>query len=247
MTWMVDSFAPERLAIALAIAVAAGAIRGITGFGGALVMTPPFALMFGPWLAVPVALLLESLVALPMVLQTRRLVRWRIIAPICVAAGLTVPLGVQVLVSADPQVLRRAIAAIVIGFSLLLLRGWRYSGPQRIGTSVGLGALSGVMLGATSIGAPPVIIYLLSGPDPVETTRANLTLFLVVISVAGLVILGARGVLDLAAAWMGLILAPAYYGGLALGVRLFPYLGDTRFRQLALLLLIAVSTGILLA
>ena len=244
---MADSFAPELVAIALAVAALAGVIRGITGFGGALVMTPPLALMFGPWLAVPVALLLESLVAMPMVVQTRRMVRWRVIAPICVAAGLTVPLGVHVLVSAEPQILRRAIAAIVIVFSLLLLHGWRYSGSQRVGTSVGLGALSGAMLGATSIGAPPVILYLLSGPDPVETTRANLTLYLVVSSLAGLTILWARGVLDIPAASMALLLAPGYYGGLMLGVRLFPYFSDTRFRQFALLLLIAVSTGILLA
>jgi hypothetical protein len=243
----VDSFAPETIVLAVLVGTLAGVIRGITGFGGAMVMTPPLALLFGPWLAVPVALLLESLVAMPMVVQTRRLVRWRVVAPICVAASLTVPIGVQVLVSADPHALRRAIAAIVIVFSLLLLRGWRYSGAQRLGTSVGLGAVSGVMLGATSIGAPPVILYLLSGPDPAETTRANLTLYLVVSSAAGLVMLWARGVLDLPAATMALVLAPGYFGGLLLGVRLFPYFSETRFRQFALLLLIAVSTGILLA
>jgi len=42
-------------------------------------------------------------------------------------------------------------------------------------------------------------------------------------------------------------LAPGYYGGLLLGERLFPYFSDTRFRQFALLLLIVVSGGILLA
>jgi len=63
---------------------------------------------------------------------------------------------------------------------------------------------------------------------------------------AGLVILWICGVLDLPAAWLALVLAPGYYGGLLLGVRLFPYFSDTRFRQFALLLLVAVSTGILL-
>ena len=241
------SFAPELVALAVVIAAAAGVVRGITGFGGAMVMTPPLALLFGPLLTVPVVLLLEALVALPMVVQTRRLARWRVIAPICVAAIATVPLGGYVLVSADPQVLRRAIAAIVIVFSVLMLRGWRYAGRQRLGTSVGLGAVSGAMLGATSIGAPPVILYLLSGPDPVATTRATLTLYLVITSGATLIMLWARGVLDATAAGVALVLAPAFYGGLLLGVWLFPYFSETRFRQFALLLLIAVSTGILLA
>jgi uncharacterized protein len=212
-----------------------------------MVMTPPLALLFGPLLAVPVALLLDGLAGAPMLVKTRRLVRWRVIRPICVAACVTVPLGGYVLVSADPQSVRRAIAGIVIVFSLLLLRGWRYPGSQRLGTSVALGAMSGAMLGATSLGAPPVILYLLSGPDPIETTRANLTLYVVVISLAGLIMLWARGVLDLPAAWTALALAPGYYGGLVVGVRLFPKFSDTRFRQFTLLLLVAVSTGILLA
>ena len=222
-------------------------VRGITGFGGALVMTPPLALMFGPALAVPVALFLESLAAAPMLVQTRREMRMRVIGPILATACVTVPLGAYVLLSADPELLRRAIAAIVIVFSLLLLRGWRYAGRQRLATSIGLGALSGTMAGATSIGGPPVILYLLSGPDPVAATRANLTLFVAVTSLAAIVAQWANGVIGIAALLGACALAPAYYGGLVAGVRLFRHLSDTRFRQFTLLLLIVVSTGILLA
>ena len=229
------------------VALVAGVVRGVTGFGGALVMTAPLALLLGPLLAVPVVLLLESVAAAPMLVKTMPQVRWRVFAPLGIAACAAVPLGAMVLVSADPQLLRRAIAAIVIVFSALLLRGWRYAGRPRLSTSVGLGALSGAMLGATSVGAPPVILYLLSGPDRVETTRANLTLYLVVTSLAGLAVLLAHGVLDAAAAWTALWLAPGYFAGLVAGMRLFPYVSETRFRQLTLALLIAVSSGILIA
>lgn len=244
---MADFFAPERVAAALAIAAVAGAVRGITGFGGALVMTPPLALLFGPVLAVPVALVLESFAAAPMLAQTRRQVRWRSVGPILATACATVPLGAHILVSAEPQTLRRAIAAIVIVFSLLLLRGWRYHGHQRFGTSVALGALSGAMAGATSIGGPPVILYLLSGPDPVAVTRANLTLFVAATSLAALVALWANGVLGLEAALAGVVLAPFYFAGLLAGTRAFARVSDERFRQFTLVLLIGVSAGILLA
>jgi uncharacterized membrane protein YfcA len=243
----VASFAPELLALAFAIAAAAGAVRGITGFGGALVMTPPLALLFGPVVAVPVALLLESVVAAPMLVHTRRQVRWHTIGPILATACATVPLGGYVLLTTDALTLRRAIAAIVIVFSLLLFYGWRYAGRQRVATSIGLGALSGAMAGATSIGGPPIILYLLSGPDPIETTRANLTVFVAVTSLAAIIALWASGVLGADAAWMGLLLGPGYYGGLLAGVRAFARFNDTRFRQFTLLLLVAVSTGILLA
>jgi uncharacterized membrane protein YfcA len=241
------SFAPELLATAVAIAAVAGIVRGITGFGGALVMTPPLALLFGPALTVPAVLLLESVAAAPMLVQTRRHVRWRAIGPILAAACVTLPLGGYVLATADPHALRRAIAAIVIVFSLLLLRGWRYAGRPRLRTSIGLGALSGAMAGATSIGGPPVILYLLSGPDSIETTRANLTLFVAGVSAAAIAMLWAGGLFGAAAAWMGLVLAPGYYGGLVLGTRAFARFTDTRFRQFTLVLLIAVSVVILLA
>jgi len=229
------------------VGAAAGVVRGITGFGGAMVMSPPLALLLGPRLMVPVALLLEGIAALPMVWETRRLVRWRVIGPIIVAAFTTVPIGGYVLVSADPQSLRRAIAATVIVFALLLLWGWRYAGPQRLGTSVGLGGLSGVMIGATSVGAPPVILYLLSGPDPINTTRANLTLFLAASSLGCLVMLWWQGVLSGTAVTLAALVAPGYYGGLLAGTRLFARFNDTTFRRFTLLLLVAVSTLILLA
>ncbi len=230
-----------------AIAGAAGVVRGITGFGGAMVMTPPLALLFGPRFAIPVVLLLESLAAMPMLLHVHHLVRWRAIGPLLAAACAMVPVGGYILVTADPLTLRRAIALIVITFSMLLLRGWRHHGRHGLATSVGIGALSGGMIGATGIGGPPVVLYLLSGPDRIEVTRANLTVYVVGTAIAAIVMLRWRGILELPALLAGVALTPGYYAGVVLGGRLFPRFSDTRFRQFTLLLLMLVSTGILLA
>ena len=212
-----------------------------------MVMAPPLALLLGPRVAVPVTMLLEGIAAMPMLWQTRGIVHWRTIGPILAAALVTVPIGAYALVLADPLTLRRVIAATVIVFALLLLGGWRYAGPRRLATALGLGGLSGVMTGATSIGAPPVILYLLSGPDPVATTRANLTFFLVGISIASVVALWAQGVVDLRSALVALSLTPGYIIGLLAGTKLFSRFNDARFRQFTLLLLLTVATGILLA
>ncbi|HEX6795966.1 MAG TPA: sulfite exporter TauE/SafE family protein [Casimicrobiaceae bacterium] len=236
---------PVTLSVAVAIAIAAGAVRGITGFGGSMVMSPPLALLLGPRVTVPVVLLLESVIAAPMLWQTRERVNWRMIGAILAAACVFVPIGVLVLAVTDPKVTRNAIAITVIVFALLLLRGWRYAGRPRLTTSLGLGAISGSMLGATSIGGPPVILYLLSGPDPIETTRANLTLYVTATSLIGIAMLLQQGIFDARAAWTSLWLAPAYYAGLIGGIRLFPRFNDQRFRRFTLALLIAVSTGIL--
>jgi len=54
------------LAWSLLIALAGGLVRGTTGFGAAMVMTPPLALLVGARTAVPVTLLLETFAAAPM-------------------------------------------------------------------------------------------------------------------------------------------------------------------------------------
>lgn len=241
------SFAPEVLALAVAIAAIAGIVRGITGFGGAMVMSPPMALLLGPLVTVPVVLLLESIAATPMLVQTRGLVRWRVIAPLLVMACLFIPIGIMVLISLDPQVMRRVIAAVVVVFSLLLLSGLRYSGRQRVPTALGLGALSGTMVGATSMGGPPVILYLLAGPDPIEVTRANLTYFVGGISFAGVALLALQGVLGTNGLVLALLLAPGYYGGMVVGTRLFARFDDQRFRRFTLGLLLVVSLALLVA
>jgi len=243
----VGSYAPETIALAAAIGAIAGVVRGITGFGGAMVMSPPMALLLGPLAAVPVVLLLESIVATPMLFGNRALVRWRVVGPILGMACLFVLPGTWILLAADPLVMRRVIAAVVIVFSLVLLAGIRYSGKQRLPTALGLGALSGTMVGATSMGGPPVVLYLLAGPDPIDVTRANLTYFVGGISFTGIALLALNGALGtrelLLAAW----LAHGYYGGMVLGTRLFSRFNDQRFRRFTLGLMLVVSTGILLA
>ncbi|RZL89013.1 MAG: sulfite exporter TauE/SafE family protein [Variovorax sp.] len=235
------------LAWSLLIALAGGLVRGTTGFGAAMVMTPPLALLVGARTAVPVTLLLETFAAAPMLPAAFALARWRVIAPICAAAVLAVPAGGLLLALASPLTLRRLIAGTVILFSLALLSGRQYKGAQRLPTSVGLGALSGTMLGATSIGAPPVILYLLSGPDPVQITRANLTLYVVVISAAGLVMLVVSGLLTAATLQQAALLALPFAAGVIAGSRLFARFSDKRFRQLTMVLMFLVSLGVLLA
>jgi uncharacterized membrane protein YfcA len=189
---------------------------------------------------VPVVLLVEAFAGAPM-LRMPRLATWRTLTPIGLAACVTVPLGGYVLVHADQDALRRAIAAVVAIFALLLLRGARYTGAHGVPSSLAVGAVSGTLLGATGIGGPPVILYLLSGPDSVQVTRANLTLYVALISVAGLAMLATRGILG-ATALTSTFLRPAHLDRRLGRARLFARFSDRRFRQFTLVLFLAVST-----
>ncbi len=212
-----------------------------------MVMTPPLALILGPKMAVPVTLLLEAFAAAPMLPGAWAVARLRIIGPICAAAVLTIPIGSYLVAGASPLVLRRAISVTVIVFSLALLSGRRYQGEPRIATSLAVGALSGTTLVATSISAPPVILYLLSGPDSAAVTRANLTLYVMVLSAAGLVALTLGGLITMPTVHLAALMALPFVGGVLAGSRLFARLSDLRFRRTVMVFMMCVAFGVLFA
>ena len=235
-----------ELAAVIAIVAAGGLVRGVTGFGGAMVMTPPLSLLMGPTTAVATALLLEVIPAAYLLPGAFREMSARTLAPIFLAACLSIPFGTYLLLNLDPNIARRLIAGVVVLFSLGLLTGIRYAGQQRMATSIGLGLVSGFLLGTTGMGAPPVIIYLLSGPDPAARTRANLILFVSGISVVGLIALAAHGALTAPVLLQAAALSPVFFSLLWVGAAVFQRLTDRGFRRATLVALLAISLLIML-
>lgn len=225
----------------IGIVTAAGFVRGVTGFGGAMLMSPILSVLIGPVPTVVTALILETAAALVMFPDAWPKARWRTLMYLTLPAIVTVPFGGYLLLTLDPSVARKIIAGVVVVFSAMLLFGVRYYGSPRPATSIGLGALVGALLGATSVGAPPVILYLLSGPEPVAVTRANLTLFVTAISAIGLAMLAAAGAITIVIGVSALALTAPYLLTTWLGGRLFLRLSETSVRRLALGLMLGVS------
>ena len=132
---------PDLLAlpflVCAVVACIAGMVRGFAGFGAAMIMTPIFSALYGPAVGVALCLLLEIAVALPVVPGVVRLVDWRRIGLLLVAAAVGVPFGNLVLTWAEPEPMRWAISAIVLGAVALLASGWRFAGQPRAGDDAG--------------------------------------------------------------------------------------------------------------
>lgn len=219
----------------------AGFVRGVTGFGGAMLMAPVLSVLIGPVPTVITALTLETVAALVMFPDALPKAQWRTLMYLTLPAIVTVPLGGYLLLTLDPNIARRMIAGVVVVFSLMLLLGIRYHGSPRAATSIALGSLVGALLGATSVGAPPVILYLLSGPDPIAVTRANLALFVTAISAIGLVMLAAAGAITATYGVSAVTLIVPYLLATWLGGKLFARLSDSNVRRFALVLMLGVS------
>ncbi len=229
------------LFVAMGVAAAAGLMRGFAGVGSGMLMAPVFAILFGPVQTVAVIILMEIVVTGQLLPGVRREIDWKVIAPMGAAAAVLMPAGSWLLVSLDPDLIARGIALVVVAFSVVLMAGWRYEGGKKLWATLGVGALSGVLMASTSLGNPPVMAYLLSSRDAAATNRANFTGYFAVTLVALIALMAATGLIDSNAVVTAAILLPVFMAGAWAGSRLFRKSSETLYRRVALGLLFCVG------
>jgi uncharacterized protein len=241
---------PELLTVpflvSAVVACIAGMVRGFAGFGAAMLMTPVFSALYGPAVGVALCLLLEIAVALPLVPKVWRLVDWRRIGLLLLAAAVGVPFGNLILTQVEPEPMRWAISAIVLGAVLLLASGWRFSGKPNAATTLAAGATSGFLNGLSGMAGPPIAFYYLAGKDTAAQVRANLTTYFVFVDLLAIAVFASRDLIGWSTGVHGLVLAPAVILGGLIGERLFPLASEAFYRRLALGLLVGVAIGSLM-
>jgi uncharacterized membrane protein YfcA len=230
-----------RFAAAVGAALVAGAVRGFSGFGSALVLTPSLSALYGPATAVPISLLMELALAVPFVPPAARLVDWRRIGALSLAALAAVPAGAWILLSVDARPMRWAISAIVLLFVALLAFGWRYAGRPNLLATVATGAASGVLNGATGMAGPPIIFYYLSGPDPAGRVRASFIVFFAWVDVLAILSFWYGSALTAAVVATAVALALPYLAAAWAGARLFRKADEGVYRRVALAILTAIA------
>jgi uncharacterized membrane protein YfcA len=230
--------------VEFAVAVVAGLTRGFSGFGAALVMAPGFTLVMAPRDAVAMTLLLNVTTLSQLLLPALRDTRWRDVGPIGAAAVVTIPLGTVLLVALDPIVIRRALGAVVLGFSLVLLTGWRYRGQRTQPANLLVGAVGGLLTGAAGFGGPPVILYFLAGDRPMAENRAGFISFFALTQLVAIPVFLWQGLLTWALVRHTLLLVPAYLLSTYIGAKLYHRASERLVRLIALgcLVLIGAAT-----
>lgn len=218
---------------ACAAAVVAGTTRGFSGFGGALIFVPLVSAAFGPEVAAPVLLVVDSLFTAPMVGKALRQVVWRELAPLAVAAMVTAPLGVYALKHADPVALRWVLAGVALALLALLMSGWRYRGRPVLGISVLVGLVAGVFGGAAQMSGPAVVAYWLGGPTPAAQVRANLFGFFALATLSSAVAYAYAGLFTMEVGRLAVVLGPLYAIGLFGGAWAFRVASDAHYRLAA--------------
>jgi hypothetical protein len=228
--------------MAVAIIVA-GLVRGFTGFGSAMVMAPVLVYFLGPAQAVATNIMLEFLVSLQLVPAARKHLDIRLLAPLGIGAFAGAPFGVWLAVVVDPEIMRRAVSIIILSFVIILAWGWRYKGAVKAWISTLIGCTGGILSGSTSMGGPPVIIYLMSGPNKPERVRSTIILYFVLSIIPTLGGLVWAGIIDKDLLLRVALLAPLFLASAWFGSRFFHIAPESFFRRLTLGLLAIIASS----
>ena len=228
-------------AATLAVGFGAGVLRGYTGFGGAIFAIPLLGLIYGPTSAIAVVMACGLVGTVQLMPGALPLANWRRLVPLALAAMIAMPFGTWLLLTTDPDLVRRGIGVFVLSCAIVMMRGWSWRGPRTTAVGYAVGAACGLVTGLGGVGGAIATLYFISSPEPVAAIRANLIVLIGALTAAGLAFLAAGGGVAAADLLKMLIYLPAYMASLWIGSRIFRGAPATLYRRVALWLLAAVG------
>lgn len=240
-------YTPLEFSLALATIMAGGIVRGFTGFGSGLVMVPLLALLWGPVEALATMTGLGTFATLQLIPRAIPLTNWRDVGPMIAGSVALTPVGTALLISLDPAVVKKIIAALVLLATLITLRGWVYRGPRGLVPGFVSGGLTGLINAVAGVGGPATVLYLMALPDKPETHRANIVSAMAVVTISVFVaMIFAGAVTQRVITHIAIFLIPSIFS-VWLGVKMFHVLPARLFKLIVLWFLVAISVTILIA
>jgi uncharacterized membrane protein YfcA len=240
---------PDIVAIAIAITLLAGVIKGMVGFAMPLVMISGLSTIMDPKLALA-ALILPVLLSnglqtfrqgLAEALSAMRQY-WRYVLVVCLAILITA----QAVALIPNQVFYLVLGVPVVGLSLIQLVGWRPHIPveRRRSAEWALGIVSGILGGLAGTWGPTTVLYLIA----IDTPKARQMIVQGVIYGAGAAALFAAhlksGLLNAETApFSALLIVPAFVG-MWLGFRLQDRMDAVLFRKATLVVLVVAGLNL---
>lgn len=216
------------------VACMAGFVQGCTGFGMALIAAPALMLFLPPSSVVPTVILLSTLNTAYVAFSARRHVRLHIVGPLAAGAFFGIPAGIWALNHANPYWLKAVLGAFVLAFAITLLLGWSRPLARATAAMVPVGMLSGFCGGASSMGGPPVILFLANQDTDRDTFRGNIVCYFLIINLWAIVNFLARGGISTSVVQQVAVFVPAVLMGSFTGVRIAPHVPNALFKKVAM-------------
>ncbi|WP_157953229.1 sulfite exporter TauE/SafE family protein [Nocardioides allogilvus] len=218
--------------IGVVVFLLAALAQAVSGFGSALVAVPLLALAVGPSTAVVAATVISMVISARAWRREPAEVDRPLARTLTVAGVLGMPCGLLVLTRADDRTLTLVVAvALLVAVALMWSRVVLPTGRRSVWAS---GVTSGLLLTATGMNGPPLVLSLQAAGLPPRRFRATLQAVFCgqgAVAVTAFALTGQLHATTLAAIAGGVVGLPA---GWAVGNRIFQRLSPEQFRSIVL-------------
>ncbi len=226
---MIAGFSILAIAVALLAALASAFVRGLAGFGMAILLVPVLGLAVTPAQAVVAANVLGLLIGLkdirPSLANAEHTARY-----IAVLAAVATPPGLWLLAITEPPLARLLIALVALGAFAAFLLPQREPHPPSRGLTTATGIASGLFNGFAGMPGAPLAPYYLGRRIAPAVARASMMTVFMATSLAGVGSALVLRVADWRAFAMAALLFPAVVLGDWLGARAFGRISPVAWR-----------------
>ncbi|WP_022662694.1 sulfite exporter TauE/SafE family protein [Paucidesulfovibrio longus] len=223
------------------VAVLAGFVQGLSGFGSVLLSLPLLCLFLPIKTVIPLIALLAFCINLWLTLELRRHLRPRRLGLLLAATLPGVPVGVYTLKTVPAQWLEIFVGAVLVLFALHSLLTTPKSRTLHPLWAAPAGFLAGVLGGSIGTNGPPIILYASLQPWPKDEIKASLSGYFLA---AGLLVSGthaATGLITPEVLRLFAMALPALAAGVLGGIAAYRRLGEGHYRKLILGALFALG------
>lgn len=228
-------------AVGVAVCLVAGIVRGIVGFGYALIVISGLNVVALPAEVVPLATFLDLAGGINMIPGVWKDVHWKGARWLGLGALLGIPIGITVLVSLNADAMRLGIAIAILVSVVFISRGFAFRKVPGSPLMFLTGGMSGFLSGSGGIPGPPLILLYLSSPLPIVTTRATTVAFFLLVDSVALIGMASQDLVTLETLLRVAVLVPVSFIGIAIGSRLFKIAKPQQVKTAALWLLAVLA------
>ncbi len=220
------------------VSLVAGAAKGLTGFGGALVMAPLFGLFIGAPDAAMLIILVHCATSMQGVREWGGTVRWSSVAPFALVAVSCAALTSHWVVHGNTIFLRRFVAIVVLGVTGLHMLGWRWRHSGQWRSILAAGVVSGALTAIGGLGGPPAVYYF-DGIAKGPVLRSNLLGYFALLFGGVTLLLLINRQVKMPQLCTAALLSPTFAAGVILGERWCKLLSPVWFDRIVSGLLLA--------
>ncbi len=228
------------LILAILIGFGSTMVQSLTGFGLSIVSTPLFLMVYDPKQVVLILQLICVVINIFFALALYKNIDKHFLWVLFIGSIIGQPVGLLIFQIAPNDTLKLFVGLTILVFLIISNLNHKVIKETDKKTAV-TGFLSGILTTATSMGGPPLILYLANAKRDKVSMRATCIAYFAITNVSAIAIF-LMGNTDFSFAFEQTIyLLPFCFVGLWLGNKLFPYLSQKMFNRIIFIMLLFSS------